>query len=194
MKTRWLMIMSLLAVAPIGCIPQPPTGPANTIDTDGDGFFEPVISEDVVAAGDGELRIQLINELTEDELGALIGSDILSIAAGFLTIEVQFDITLSYDSGDEAIAPERRELGEFTISLQFPCPNSITVTTSVKATAPFGLGTVLDETLPPIELALGDNGGTTTYSCGQVVSVISGTDEDTGQINIDFTVEDFVAP
>ena len=195
MNARWLMIISLLAAAPMGCILQPPTGPSGsaTTDIDGDGFFEPDIPDDVVPAGDGELRIALVNELTEDDLAALIGSDIIGIAAGFLDIEVQFDITLSYDSGDEVIDPERRELGAFTISLQFPCPNSLTVTASITVNAPFGLGTLLDETLPAIRLSLSDVASSTTYSCGQVVSVISGTD-DAGQIDIGFTVEDFVAP
>ena len=193
MKFRLLMILLLFAAGPTGCIIPPANQQTNTTDEDDDGFFEPDISEDVVPAADGELRVSLINELTPDQLGELIGLEggLVDLAAGL--VEVQFDITLSYDSGDEAVDPERRELDAFTIQLQFPCPNAITVTASVQASLPF-VGTVFDEQLPPIVLELGEDGGETSYQCGQVIRVTSSSNPDTGEPDIDFVVEDFVAP
>ncbi|MEE9294081.1 MAG: hypothetical protein V3W34_03830 [Phycisphaerae bacterium] len=195
MNFRWLMIVSLLAAAPLGCMRPPPSDEAELLpDTDNDGFFEPELPDDIISASDKDIRIELINNIAEEDLTALIGNDILALAAGFLTIEVEFDITLSYESGDENPAPVRRELGRFTISLQFPCPDSITVTASVQAIAPFGLGTVLDEALPSFVLTRSDDGGPTSYVCGQLVSFVSSTDEGTGEPTADFTIEDFIAP
>ncbi len=188
MNFRWLMIVSLLAVAPVGCLRPPPLDQAEPLpDTDNDGFGELETPEGVEASRN--LGIELVNRVTKDELTSIIPSDALTLVAGLLNVTVQFDITLSYDTGDEVTRTETRELDIFQIRFEAACPDSITATTKVEASAPI-VGTIFEQEFPPIVLTRDDEGGQGSFVCDKVVSFVSSTDE-AGQPTASFTIRDF---
>ncbi len=190
---RWTKLCVLLAaMMPIGCMMQPAdTGTTDTLeDADGNGF--PEIEAPAGVDTSTTIAIDVVNELTQDSLVSLLaGADTgLEGLVGLVQIDLEFEMILRYENGEEAVVNEKRELGPFTIRFEAPCPIEIETVVSVTASAPF-VGTILDETLPAVILTQEASPGSLgVFECDKIVTLTSLL-SDAGQPDIEFSVDDF---
>ncbi len=196
MKTKLFLCGLLLVGMNLGCPLQPPAappGPDGLSDTDGDGFFEIEPVEGEVFAG--RIMVELLNEITREQLEALFSLDsnpLAGFALDAIDIMFAFDVTLQYPNGGERTFQDTKELGEFEIRVEADCPETITAVVTPEASVdlgPFGVQVLPlppDFTLPPVVIEQGDGG----FECDKIARLLVTFDEATGEPDVKFSVEE----
>jgi hypothetical protein len=178
MKVRLLLIAILLSLTQFGC-PQIPGG---LPDLDNDGFDDLPVPEGVDDSRG--IQIDIVNELTKQQF-----TDSLASSADFppqfvglintIQINIRFDITLSYENGEEVEHTESETLRPFGIQLEAACPQDILVKVTVSITAPLvGNVPVVEESFTFVQ---GGEGGENSFECDTVLRASATFDGETGQ-------------
>lgn len=186
MKARLLLIAILLSLTQFGC-PQTPGG---LPDLDNDGFGDLPVPEGIDASR--VIQIDIESELTKQQLIDSLGSSsgLPPQFAGLIStiqINIRFDITLSYENGEEVEHTESETLRPFRIRLEAACPQNILVTVTVSITAPL-VGNL--EIFPPENFTF-VQGGENSFECDTVLRASATFDGETGQPVFDVSFEPF---
>ncbi|MCH7701682.1 MAG: hypothetical protein IID37_08345 [Planctomycetes bacterium] len=167
------VVLPLLVMAG-GCQKQSGCAGLSNLDTDSNnnGFFDLLPPDGVPFTEEQNLRITIMNTLTEDDLepfAAQAGvSPSLVRLADFL---VDFRFNIEYEDGSTQTICETEPLRAFEFNFEIACPTRADLHIDVIALAPV-VGTEI--TRVPLELSL----DTVDYECGQSVEFITTTDED----------------
>lgn len=171
MKARLLLIAILLSLTQFGC----PQTPAGLPDLDNDGFGDLPVPEGV---DDSRiLQIDIVSELTKQQLAssASLPPEFVGLI-NTVQINIRFDVTLSYENGEEVQHTESETLEPFEIRLEAACPQDILVKVAVSITAPFvGNIDVFAENFTFVQ------GGANSFECDTVLRASARFDEETGQ-------------
>ena len=145
MRSRILCAMGLLGILLVasGCPMQgTPGGSDNPLDDTstlpdpgGDGFGDiPVEGVDV----EGIIRVGITNELTTEEIAALIAGEGIEIPDYFLSkLRLRMEVDLEYDGGITESLETDWGLEPFEIKFEVPCPNVASLRLTLLANIPF---------------------------------------------------------
>lgn len=182
MKAKWMWVLMMITGLSAGCPFAPPMtgGGGGLSDTDGDGFLNLPLPMDADVTD--MVSVEIVNELTRDQLLGLVPTTGFEGFLAFVQIQVSFDLTLMYANGETVPFSDMRELGPFELRFEAACPESVRAVGSVDVSA---LGsTVFSQELPAIVLTQDD------FDCGRLISIRAFLNDATGQPDIDWVLAD----